>query len=94
MQSLQGVDFTFYFSEPRLQRVDDYYKHVEYLMLRGFRATIGGGEQYPLLNSNAGSRRKNVRVERNGWKLPLKRTGKRPRWLIAPTSHNEFGKLD
>jgi hypothetical protein len=80
MQSLQGVDFSFYVSVPRLQKAPDYYKHVEYLMLEAFRKTIGGGKEYPLLNSNAGSER-NVRVVREGWKLPLKRTGKRPRWL-------------
>lgn len=93
MESLQGVDFTFFVSEPRLQKVDDYYKHVEYLMLEGFRKTIGGGRQYPLLNKNAGAKRK-VNIDRKGWKLPLKNTGKTPRWLIQPTHHNEFARLD
>lgn len=94
MVSLQGIDFTFLISVPRVRNAPNAYKHVEFLMLDEFRATTGGSEEYPLLNSNAGAEQSNVRTTIDGWKLPLKQAGKTPRWLITPTKHNEFAKLD
>ena len=93
MLSLQGIDFSFRISVPRMSHTLNFYKHVEFVMLQEFRNTIGNEEEYPLLNSNAGAEQ-NIKAEFDGWKLPLKNAGKVPRWLITPTKHNEFAKLD
>jgi hypothetical protein len=94
MLSLQGVDFMFLVSVPRVKNCLNAYKHIEYLMLEEFREKCGGGKALPLLNSNAGAFQKSVKAKIDGWKTPLKNSGKTPRWLIRPTKHSEFAKLD
>ncbi|MCQ0987158.1 hypothetical protein [Jiella marina] len=92
MRSLSGADFDFYLTEPVHNTSEDYYKHIEYLMLHRFQDKIGGGK-YPLLNKNAGSKRSIDQIGK-GWDTPLKQTGKRPAWSLHPTKHWKFENLD
>lgn len=93
MLSLQGVDFTFYISEPRAAGSKNLYKHIEFMLLERFAETNVGGD-FPLLNKNAGSD-KGSTVELEGWDKPLMQNGQRPQWVLTPTDHNkDFAKLD
>ena len=98
MQSLSGADFDFYISEPKMPgpgSASEYFKHVEYLLLDGFKRRFGGFEReewFPLLNNNAGSKKK--LDNGNGWNKPLSRAGKTPRWALEPTRYWDFEKLD
>lgn len=96
MQSLSGTNFDFYFCEPKKTgggKANDYYKHIEFLLLDGFKSKFGGhNRSYPLLNKNAGSR-KNLSPGQ-GWDKPLKLSGKKPAWALEPTKHWTFAPLD
>ena len=96
MQNLSGVNFDFYLCEPKRPgggRANDYYKHIEFLLLNRFRETIGGKKHpFPLLNKNAGSDKK--LAEPKGWDLPLSRKGKRPKWRLEPTNWSAYRPLD
>ena len=97
MQSLSGTDFDFFISEPKMPGpgvAGEYFKHVEYLLLDRFKKKFGGAERevwFPLLNSNAGSK-KNL-DSGDGWDKPLSRAGKTPRWALEPTRYWDFEKL-
>ena len=92
MQSLSGANFDFHFANPHFESNDNYYKHVEYLMINYFEQKFGG--KRPLLNSNAGSD-KAIEDDNPWWTRPLKNAGARPQWHINPTDKNkDFGFLD
>ena len=97
MQSLAGTDFDFFISEPKMPGpgvAGEYFKHVEYLLLDRFKKKFGGAERevwFPLLNSNAGSKKK--LDSGDGWEMPLSRAGKTPRWALEPTRYWDFEKL-
>ena len=97
MQSLSGTDFDFFISEPKMPGpgvASYYFKHVEYLLLDRFRKKFGGVEReawFPLLNNNAGSKKK--LDSGDGWDKPLSRAGKTPRWALEPTRYWDFEKL-
>lgn len=90
MMSVAGSNFDFYLTEPKGSTGDHYFKHIEYMLLEKFREKHGS---YPLLNTNAGSR-KEFEGAGEGWDKPLKGSGKKPIWKIHPTKHNDFAKLD
>ncbi len=90
MMSVAGANFDFYLTEPNGSPGDLYYKHIEYMLLEKFREKHGS---YPLLNTNAGSR-KEFEGAGAGWDKPLKGSGKKPVWEIRPTKHCDFAKLD
>lgn len=90
MMSLAGSNFSFYLSEPIDEDGEGYFKQLEYNLLKEFSMKIGGGK-YPILNKNAGSDQSLALG--NGWKMPLKKTGKRPTWLIEPTDKHPIKKL-
>lgn len=92
MLSLNGASFSFMISEPRQPNAADYYKHIEWALLDKFSKDIGGGE-LPILNNQKGSYRGEYTLQ-PGWNSPLKNSGKNPRWLVHPTSKNEFKPLD
>ena len=97
MQSLSGTDFDFLISEPKMRGpgvAGEYFKHVEYLLLDRFKKKFGGAERevwFPLLNRNAGSKKK--LDSGDGWDKPLSRAGKTPRWALEPTRYWDFEKL-
>ncbi len=90
MMSVAGANFDFYLTEPKGSPGDLYYKHIEYMLLDKFWEKHGS---YPLLNTNAGSR-KEFEGAGKGWDKPLKGSGKKPVWEIRPTQHSDFAKLD
>lgn len=90
MMSVAGADFDFYLTEPTVVPGEGYYKHIEYMLLEKFREKHG---VYPLLNTNAGSK-KEFEEAGKGWDKPLKGAGKKPLWELRPTKHCEFAKLD
>lgn len=90
MMSLAGADFDFYLSEPKDENEQGYFKQLEHDLLSNFRLKIGGGK-YPLLNKNAGTDMGLKLGE--GWNKPLKISGKRPTWAIAPTGLRPIKKL-
>ena len=89
MQSLSGTDFDVHIAEPKMRgpgKAKDYFTHVEFLLLNRFKEKFGGVKRkdwFPLLNKNAGSRKK--LDDGTGWNKPLSRAGKTPRWELAPT---------
>lgn len=90
MMSLAGADFDFYLAEPKDSKGDGYFKQLEHDLLKNFREKIGDGK-YPLLNKYAGT---NVDLRLgDGWNYPLKISGKRPTWAIAPTGRRPIKKL-
>lgn len=89
MRTLAGADFEFQLTEPKGES-EDYFKHIEYLLLEEFRKKAG---RYPLLNKNAGSKKDIASVDA-GWNKPLKNTGKKPIWQISPTKHWDIQVLD
>ena len=91
MRSLQGANFDFYLTEPRSSVAEDYFKHIEFLLLDRFKASIGGAS-YPILNKNAGSDRGVAEVGK-GWDKPLKRSGKKPIWSLEKTKFWDFEAL-
>jgi len=91
MRGLSGTNFDFYLTEPVHTASDAYFKHIEYLLLKRFSDTIGGGK-LPILNTNAGSKQDIVTVGA-GWEKPLKATGKKPLWALETTKHWDFEKL-
>ena len=97
MQSLSGADFDFLISQPKMPGpgvAGEYFKHVEYLLLNGFKEKFGGKKRevwFPLLNNNAGSRKQ--LDDGKGWDKPLSRAGKTPRWALEPTKYWDFDKL-
>jgi hypothetical protein len=90
MISVAGANFDFYVTEPKGSLGDLYYKHIEYMLLDKFQEKYG---RFPLLNTNAGSR-KEFEGAGKGWDKPLKASGKKPIWEIRPTKHNDFAMLD
>lgn len=90
MMSVAGANFDFYLTEPKSSPGDLYYKHIEYMLLERFWESRGS---YPLLNTNAGSK-KEFDGAGKGWDKPLKGSGKKPIWAIRPTRHSDFGTLD
>jgi hypothetical protein len=90
MMSIAGANFDFYLTEPKSSPGDLFYKHIEYMLLDKFLEKYGS---YPLLNTNAGSK-KEFDVAAKGWDKPLKASGKKPIWEIKPTKHSDFGSLD
>ncbi|MCX5513003.1 hypothetical protein C3941_02030 [Kaistia algarum] len=90
MMSVAGANFDFYLTEPKGSTDDLYYKHIEYMLLDKFQSKYGS---YPLLNTNAGSR-KEFEGAGKGWDKPLKGSGKKPYWEIRPTKHSDFANLD
>lgn len=90
MMSIAGANFDFYLTEPKGSPGDNYYKHIEYMLLEKFREKHN---EYPLLNTNAGSQKHFEEVGK-GWDKPLKGSGKKPDWQIRPTKHCDFAKLD
>jgi hypothetical protein len=90
MMSLAGSNFSFYLSEPIDKNGEGYFKQLEYNLLENFRSKIGGG-RYPLLNKNAGSN-PGLKLG-SGWNKPLKGSGKKPSWAIAPTGKSLFKAL-
>lgn len=96
MNSLSGANFDFWFAKPRLAGTEDYYKHIEHLMLSYFHEKFGGindARRFPILNKNAGAE-KNIQAGDQWWKKPLKTAGKRPLWELVPTNHSDFETLD
>ena len=97
MQSLSGTDFDFFISEPKMPGpgvAGEYFKHVEFLLLDSFKKKFGGVKRedwFPLLNNNAGSKKK--LESGDGWDKPLSRAGKTPRWALEPTRYWDFEKL-
>lgn len=90
MMSLAGSDFDFYLAEPKDSNGDGYFKQLEHDLLAYFRTRIGDGK-YPLLNKNAGT---DVGLKLgDGWNKPLKASGKKPTWAIAPTGRRPIKKL-
>jgi hypothetical protein len=90
MMSVAGANFDFYLTEPQGTTGDHYYKHIEYMLLEKFWEKH---ESYPLLNTNAGSR-KEFEGAGKGWDKPLKASGKKPIWELRPTKHSAFAGLD
>ncbi len=90
MMSVAGANFDFYLTEPKGSPGDLYYKHIEYMLLEKF---WDKHDCYPLLNTNAGSRKEFDEIGK-GWDKPLKASGKKPIWEIRATKHCEFAKLD
>ena len=90
MMSVAGANFDFYLTEPKGSPGDLYYKHIEYMLLERFREKYGS---FPLLNTNAGSR-KEFEGAGKGWDKPLKGSGKKPIWELRGTRHCDFAKLD
>lgn len=90
MMSIAGANFDFYLTEPVKSQGDMYYKHIEYMLLNDFHSKRG---EFPLLNTNAGSK-KDFDDVGAGWNKPLKASGKKPVWQIKPTKHWQFAKLD
>ena len=95
MQSLSGTNFDFSFSLPELDGHHDYYKHTEWLMLEEFARLYGGNGvgKYPILNKNAGSKK---RIDGGGywWKSPLRKSAATRRWEIKPIGKSEFARLE
>lgn len=89
MLSVAGANFDFYLTEPKGSSGENYYKHIEYMLLERFRERHG---EYPLLNKNAGSR-KEFDGAGKGWDKPLKASGKKPIWELRATNHCDFAKL-
>jgi hypothetical protein len=90
MMSLAGSDFDFYLAEPKDDNEHGYFKQLEHDLLAYFRRRIGDGK-YPLLNKYAGT---DVGLRfGEGWNKPLKASGKRPTWAIAPTGRRPIKKL-
>ena len=90
MMSLAGSNFSFYLSEPIDKDGEGYFKQLEFSLLANFRNKIGGGK-FPILNKYAGS---DQGLELGvGWNKPLKGSGKRPTWAIAPTEKRPIKKL-
>ena len=97
MLGLSGANFDFRFALPQMDEKDDYYRHVEHLMLEEFQSTYGGTPEnkypkYPLMNKNAGTN-KNISDPGTWWRTPLKMTGKKITWALAPMG-SDFGTLD
>jgi hypothetical protein len=95
MQSLSGANFDFHFAHPGRRGCADYYKHVEWQMLEYFKRNYGGlseNQPYPILNKNAGSKRK-IDDQTLWWTKPLKNNGKTPRWAMSPTPKSDFVRL-
>ncbi len=90
MMSVAGANFDFYLTEPKGSPSDLYYKHIEYMLLDKFQQKHG---TYPLLNTNAGSK-KEFEGAGKGWDKPLKGSGKKPIWELRPTRHSYFADLD
>lgn len=98
MESVSGANFDFSFASPKklFYRGDDYYKHVEFLMLEYFCEKVGGVDEtrrYPILNRNAGAD-KDIDDNDEWWNTPLKATGRKPLWALKPTHHSHFAPLD
>jgi len=90
MMGLAGANFSFYLSEPKDIDGEGYFKQLEHDLLASFRKGIGGGK-FPLLNKNAGSDQR-LKLGR-GWNKPLKASGKKPTWAIAPTGKKPIKAL-
>ncbi len=90
MMGLAGANFDFYLTEPKSNEGDSYFKHIEFQLLDAFRAGVGGGN-FPLLNKNAGTKQ-NMQLGK-GWDKPLKASGKKPTWAIAPTGKRPIKQL-
>lgn len=97
MLDLLGANFDFHFALPKRKgRSHDYYKHVEHCMLEYFSKEYGGlddKKRFPLLNKNAGSKKK-YSEDSEWWKKPLKASGRKPHWELKPTENSYFAPLD
>lgn len=98
MLGLSGANFDFHFSHAARSGTENYFKHVEYLMLEYFSEQCGGMDdqerpRYPILNKNAGND-KGYSDGTDWWKTPLKAQGKRPTWELNPTDFSDFKSLD
>ena len=74
----------------------NYFKHTEHLMLEYFHEQYKGisdGRRFPILNKNAGTDH-DFADGPEWWKKPLKASGRRPQWGLAPTNYGDFPTLD
>ena len=97
MQSLVGTNFDLLVCEPKRSgggRANNYYKHVEYLILEKFSTKFGGNsreDRFPLLNKNAGSDKE--LEPGTGWEKPLSMRGKSRQWALSTTKNWNLEKL-
>lgn len=91
MLSLSGADFDFDFALPDPKSGSDYFMEVEYRMLEWFNLNFGDPSKrcFPLMNKIKGAKR-NYTSDNEWWSKPLKSTGIKPLWEIAPTAANKF----
>jgi len=99
MLSLNGANFDFYVCEPWKPycRRHDYHKQIEHALLASFGETFGGIKKncpFPIMNKISGSNR-NLEIEGNWWRKPLKKSGTKTYWVLSPGNNSEFvGALD
>jgi hypothetical protein len=94
MQSLSGANFDFYVCEPWKSRYrgNDFHKQIEHTMISDFTENFGGLNDrfcFPLMNRISGSDR-NVPIEGNWWRTPLKQTKRKTTWILKPGPNSEF----
>ena len=91
MLSLSGADFDFDFAVPARNGTANYFIEVEYRMLEWFHKNVGNPASrcFPLLNKIKGTNN-SYAPDNEWWSKPLKSTGIKPLWEIAPTAASKF----